>query len=145
LDRLLAELDPAVERLGAAPLTPDRLRVLLDRSEVRAWLIDGPEPGARAHQNLNAPGLLAGRCPRGSGPALLATRRSLPEGLGRGSYLVSRSLPVGPGRWVLIGRIAHVAPARTAGFEQVLASLRAPHGEFWRVHGSVVAQAARAA
>ncbi len=125
--------------LGASPLRADRLRVLLDRSELRAWRIEGegPQPGA--------PGPLAAHCPLGSGPVLLASRRSLPAGIAPGAYVVARSLPVGPGRWVLLGRIAIVAPGRASRFEQLLRSLRAPRGEFWRVHGGVVAQAARAA
>lgn len=136
LDRLLAELAPAVELVGGAPLTRERLRVLLGRVELRAWQLEG---------DSSAPGPLAGRCPLGSGRALLASTRALPDRAASGAYVVARSLPVGPGRWVLLGRPSVVGAGGASRFEQLLRSLRAPPGEFWRVHGGVLAHAARAA
>ncbi len=56
---------------------------------------------------------------------------------------MARSLPVGPGRWVLLGRPAVVGVDRAVGFERLVRSLRAPRGEFWRVHGAVISRAAR--
>lgn len=134
-DRLLAGLTAPVALVGGAPLSADRLRVLLTRSELRAWRIESSE----------APGPLAGCCPLGAGRALFAFGGPPPAGVAPGTYVVARSLPVGPGRWVLIGRPAIVGPGAVSRFEQLLGSLRAPRGEFWRVHGGVVAQAARAA
>ena len=59
--------------------------------------------------------------------------------------MIGRSMPVGPRRWVLLGRASVVAGGQAPAFERMLRSLRAPRGEFWRVHGTVVALAARAA
>ncbi len=136
VERLLEELVGPVALLGAAPLPAERLRVQLARVERRAWLVE----------EFDAPGLCAGRCPLGSGRAQLAFQR-VPGAVlaGRVSYVVASSLPVGPGRWVLLGRPAVVAPSEAGRFERLLRSLRAPPGEFWRVHGGVLAHAARAA
>ena len=113
-----------------------RLSVLLSRAELRAWRVE----------SVDAPGLVAGRCPLGSGRATLAFARE-PRGVPvPGCFVVSRALPVGPGQWLLLGRASIVAGAAAVGeFERLLESLRAPRGEFWRVHGRVLARAARAA
>ncbi len=112
----------------------DRLRALLGRAELRAWRIE----------TSDAPGFWHGRCPLGSGQALIGWTRP-PVGVPEpGALLVARSLPVGPERYLLLGRAAVVAVERASGFERLVRSLRAPRGEFWRVHGAVIARAARA-
>jgi hypothetical protein len=139
LDRLVAELAEPLARLRGGSsddrLSAARLSVLLSRAEVRAWSVDA----------LDAPGLVLGRCPLGSGRAWLSLAR---EPLGEpapGAYLVGRAIPVGPGQWLLMGRISVVAgESAVAEFERLLRSLRAPRGEFWRVHGGVLARTARA-
>lgn len=112
-----------------------RLEVLLDRTELRAWQIEVVEPA----------GVASVHCPLGSGRAQLAWAREPRAPLVTGAFVVARSMPVGPGRWVLLGRARVVAPRDTPAFERLLRSLRAPRGEFWRVHGGVLSQAARAA
>lgn len=135
LHRFLKELEQPVALVGGTPLTVERLLVLLGRAERRAWRVE----------ELHAPGLLAGRCPLGSGSAQLVFARPPGREPAPGAYVVALSLPVGPGRWVLLGRPAIVSPREASRFERLLASLRAPRGEFWRVHGGVISQAARAA
>jgi hypothetical protein len=56
--------------------------------------------------------------------------------------LVARSVPIGPGRWGLLGRAPIVDRAAVADFDALLALLDSPRGEFWRVHGGVLARAA---
>lgn len=60
----------------------------------------------------------------------------------RGAFVVARSVPLGPQRWALLGRPVVVEPSVAADFETLLAALEAPLGEFWRVHGGVLAHAA---
>jgi hypothetical protein len=116
IDRLAVELSSPVECLGVTGWDVDRLRALLGRAELRAWRVEASD----------APGLWHGRCPLGSGQALIGASRpplGLPE---PGSLLVARSLPVGPERYVLLGRAAVVAAERALGFERLIRSLRAP-------------------
>jgi hypothetical protein len=133
IDRLAVELSEPVARLGATGWGADRLRALLGRAELRAWRIE----------DSDAPGLWHGRCPLGSGLASVAWSRPPRRSVVVGAFVVGRSLPIGPGRWVLLGRPAVVVPERAPGFERLLGSLLAPRGEFWRVHGAVIARAAR--
>jgi hypothetical protein len=135
LDRLVSELEEPVALLGADLLSASRLRVLLGRGELRAWRVSSDAPA----------GLLSVDCPLGAGPATLATARPLGATPLRGDFIVGHSLPVGPRRWILLGKPALVAGPQAGEFEALLRSLRAPRGEFWRVHGTVVAHAARAA
>lgn len=133
IDRLAVELSSPVGRLGVTGWDVERLRVLLARAELRAWRVE----------DSDAPGLWHGRCPLGSGQALLGWSRSPRRAVVAGAFVVGRCLPVGPGRWVLLGRPAVVGVERAAAFERLVRSLRAPKGEFWRVHGGVIARAAR--
>ena len=133
LDRLAVELSEPVARLGGRGWDVERLRALLGRSELRAWRIESSD----------TPGLWHGRCVLGSGPALVASARpalGVPE---PAAILVARSLPIGPERYVLLGRPNVVPVARAGAFERLVRSLRAPRGELWRVHGPVIARAAR--
>ena len=105
---------------------------LLARSELRAWRIE----------SLDGAGVLGALCPLGTGRARLETvRRPLGE-LTRGAIIVARSVPLGPGRWGLLGRAPVVDRAALADFDALLALLDSPRGEFWRVHGGVLARAA---
>jgi hypothetical protein len=133
IDRLAVELSSPVERLGVSGWDVDRLRALLPRAELRAWRVEASD----------APGLWHGRCPLGSGQALVGWSRAPRRAVVAGSFVVARALPVGPGRWVLLGRPAVVGVERAAAFERLIRSLRAPRGEFWRVQGGVIARAAR--
>jgi hypothetical protein len=135
LDRLAAELREQVALLGADGLSTERLRVLLGRAELRVWRVTEVAPG----------GMVTVECPLGAGPASLSLARCPRGEPVAGAFLAGRSMPVGPRRWVLLGRAGVVAPEAAAAFERLLRSLRAPRGEFWRVHGGVLAQAARAA
>ena len=109
--------------------------MLLGRGEVRAWRV----------ASVDGPGLLAVDCPLGAGPASVALASEPERPVVPGAFVIGRSMPVGPRRWVLLGRSSVVSGLPAVRFEQLLHSLRAPRGEFWRVHGTVVAQAARAA
>lgn len=129
--RLARELEERVAHLGATGWSAGRLEALLERAELRAWRIEV----------LSGAGLAGARCLLDGTQALIAWSRPPQGDLGIGGVLVARSLPVGPGRWLLLGRPALVADP--AGFERLVASLRAPRGEFWRVHGGVLARAAR--
>ncbi|HET9719328.1 MAG TPA: hypothetical protein VFP55_04550 [Solirubrobacteraceae bacterium] len=133
IDRLAVELSSPVALLGVSGWSVDRLRALLPRAELRAWRI----------VDSDAPGLWHGRCPLGSGQTLLAWPRPPVGRPEPGAFVVARSLPVGPERCVLLGRPFVVPPARAPMFDRLLRSLRAPRGEFWRVHGAVIARAAR--
>ena len=133
IDRLAVELSSPVARLGVTDWDVERLRVVLGRAELRAWHVE----------NSDAPGLWHGRCPLGSGQALVCWSRAPRRAVDAGTFVVARSLPVGPGRWVLLGRPAVVGVERAPAFERLVQSLRAPRGEFWRVHGGVIARAAR--
>ncbi len=105
---------------------------LLARSELRAWRIE----------SVGAPDLLTGLCPRGAGRARLETIRAPLGELRPGAMVVARSVPLGPERWALLGRVPVVEPSVAADFDWLLASLDAPSGEFWRVHGGVLSHAA---
>jgi hypothetical protein len=133
IDRLAVELSEPVGRLGVTGWNVERLRALLVRAELRAWHVEASD----------APGLWHGRCPLGSGQALVCWSRPPRRAVAAGAFVVARSLPVGPGCWVLLGRPAVVGVERAAAFERLVRSLRAPRGEFWRVHGGVIARAAR--
>ena len=105
---------------------------LLARSELRAWRIE----------SVDGAGLLAALCPLGSGRARLETaRRPLGE-LRPGAIVVARSVPIGPGRWALLGRAPVVDRDAAADFNALFSLLDSPRGEFWRVHGGVLARAA---
>jgi hypothetical protein len=111
---------------------PDRAVELLSRSELRAWRIESAESDVA----------LTALCPLGSGRARLELARP-PVGDPRpGAFVVARSVPLGPQRWVLLGRVPVVERGAAAEFEALLASMGAPRGEFWRVHGAVLARAA---
>jgi hypothetical protein len=110
----------------------ERAVELLARSEVRAWLLESVP--------VSPP--LTASCPRGGGRARLELPdRPLAE-LGPGAFAVARSVPLGPARWLLLGPVSVVGAAAAAAFERLIASLDAPPGEFWRVHGGVLARAA---
>jgi hypothetical protein len=112
----------------------DRAAELLARSELRAWIVDA----------VDESGFLKALCPLGSGRATLAYARLGDSNPEPGSYLVARSVPGGERRWVLLGRASILEGALAARFENMLASLEAPRGEFWLVHGGVLARTARA-
>lgn len=139
LDRLVAELREPATRLCGDPWAPDRERCaarlaeLLSRSELRAWVAETADEDR----------VLAARCPLGSGRALLVLAHEPHELPARGEFLVGRSVPFGPRRYVVIGRPALVPASSTARFGALVSSLRAPRGEFWRVHGAILLAAAR--
>jgi hypothetical protein len=111
---------------------PDRAVELLSRSELRAWRIESVESSVE----------LTALCPLGTGRARLELTRAPAGELRRGAFVVARSVPLGPQRCVLLGRAPVVDRSAAAEFEALLASLSAPRGEFWRVHGAVLARAA---
>jgi hypothetical protein len=125
---------------GDTPLNRLRQRAtgraveLLARSELRAWRIES---------NVET-GILGVICPLGTGQARLETARRALGDLIAGAILVARSVPIGPRRWAILGRATVVDRAAIADFDALLASLDAPRGEFWRVHGGVLARAALA-
>jgi hypothetical protein len=139
LDRLVAELREPAARLCGEHWVPDRewcaerLSELLSRAEPRAWI-------AEAADEMR---VLTARCPLGSGRALLVCAREPDPPPAAGAFLVGLSVPFGPRRYMLMGRPAVVPAAATAHFGALVASLRAPRGEFWRVHGAVLLAAAR--
>ncbi len=139
LDRLVAELEEPAARLGGEQWRPDRewcaarLAELLARAELRAWLVE----------TADEPGVLTACCPLGTGRALVAYAREPSPGPATGGYVVGRSVPFGPRRYLLIGRAAVVERALAPRFSTLITSLRAPRGEFWHVHGAVLARAAR--
>jgi hypothetical protein len=104
---------------------------LLSRSEVRAWRIESA-----------APGPLTAVCSHGGGRSRLELGRAPSGELRSGALAVGRSVPLGPALWLLLGGVAVVDPAAAGEFERLVASLEAPPGEFWRVHGGVLARAA---
>jgi hypothetical protein len=130
-DSPLPDGDTAIWRLRQRSSGP--AVELLSRSELRAWRIDSvPEPAT-----------IMALCPLGGQRARLCLARSPAGDLAAGASLVARSVPVGPGRWVLLGRPRVVDRDATTEFDALLASLDAPRGEVWRVHGGVLARAAR--
>jgi hypothetical protein len=104
---------------------------LLARSELRAWRIES-----------SGGGVLGALCPLGTGRARLETVRGPFGELTAGAMIVARSVPIGPGRWGLLGRAPVVDRAAVGDFDALLARLDSPRGEFWRVHGGVLARAA---
>jgi hypothetical protein len=105
---------------------------LLARSELRVWRVEA----------IGADKLLTASCPLDSGRVRLELARR-PEGqLEPGALIVARSVPLGPERWTLLGAAPIVDPDVQAEFNELIASLDAPRGEFWRVHGGVLAHAA---
>jgi hypothetical protein len=123
---------------GDTPL--ERLRLtrtgraleLLERSELRAWRV----------ASVDGAGVFDALCPLGTGRARLETIRP-PEGeLRPGAFVVARSVPLGPQRWALLGSVPVIPGEIAADFDALLASLEAPPGQFWRVHGGVLARAA---
>jgi SEC-C motif len=104
---------------------------LLSRSELRVWRIESGTASS-----------LRATCPVTGRGARLHVRRRPPTELRPGALLVARSVPLLPERWFLLGTVAIVVPEVTADFEALLSSLDAPRGEFWRVHGGVLARAA---
>jgi hypothetical protein len=112
--------------------SPGRASESLSRSELRAWRIE----------SADGSGLIGALCPLGGGAARLEFPHA-PVGSPReGSFIVARSVPLGPQRWALVGRPVVVEPSVVTDFETLLAALDAPLGEFWRVHGGVLARAA---
>jgi hypothetical protein len=105
---------------------------LLARSELRAWRIESVDGG----------GVLGALCPLGTGRARLETVRPPLGDVRPGAFVVARSVPIGPGRWALLGRAPVVDREAAGDFDALLAVLGAPRGEFWRVHGGVLARAA---
>jgi hypothetical protein len=131
-------LDCPLDGGGDTPLHGIRQRAsgrsveLLARSELRAWRIE----------SVDGAGVLGALCPLGSGRARLETaRRPLGE-LRPGAIVVARSVPIGPGRWALLGRAPVVDGDASADFDALFAVLDSPRGEFWHVHGGVLARAA---
>ncbi len=114
--------------------SPGRAVELLARSELRAWRLESVADAC----NLTA------LCPLGTGRVRLEAARSPAGQLGPGAIVVARSVPLGPERWALLGRAPVVEASVAAEFQALLASLHAPRGEFWRVHGGVLARAATA-
>ena len=135
IDRLVEELAEPVARLGWEDRGwgAARLAELLSRAELRAWRIE----------TADEPGVLFAGCPVEGGRALLAYARAPLGALVPGAFVFARSVPFGPKRYLLVGRAMVVPRARSAEFAALIASLKAPRGEFWGVHGSVLARAAR--
>jgi hypothetical protein len=135
LDRLATELAEPVGLLQGGSWSSARLRALLRRAEVRAWRI----------ASLERDRVVSAVCPRGSGWGLVGWARR-PRGgpAAPDCWLVGRVIPVGPGRWVVIGTPTVVpAGAATRSLALLISGLQAPRGEFWRVHGAVIARTAR--
>jgi hypothetical protein len=109
-----------------------RAAELLARSELRAWRIE----------SVDGAGVLGALCPLGTGRARLETVRRPFGELTAGAMVVARSVSIGPGRWALLGRAPVVDRAAAGDFDALLAWLDSPRGEFWRVHGGVLARAA---
>jgi hypothetical protein len=107
---------------------------LLARSELRAWRVE----------SAPSPRLLSAVCPLHHGRAQLDLAREPAGDAEPGTVVVARSVPVGAERWALLGSVPVVAPEVAGEFEQLLRTLDAPRGEIWRVHGGVLARAARA-
>ncbi len=103
---------------------PERAVELLARSEIRAWRIESPPLAVCA---------LSGNRVR------LESARGAIE---PGAVAVGRSIPLGPERWLLLGNASSVGAREAPAFERLIGALHAPVGEFWRVHGGVLARAA---
>jgi hypothetical protein len=136
---LVAELRQPAECLSGDDWEPDRdwcaarLSELLLRAEQRAWVVEA----------VDEPLAVTARCPIGTGSAVLAYAREPIPSPTPGAFLVGRSVPFGPNRYLLIGRPAVVSGIGAVRLAALIASLRAPRGEFWRVHGAVLLRAAR--
>ncbi len=118
---------------------------LLARSEVRAWRMESAASrieSATSRIESAAAGSLTAVCPHGGGRSRLELPRAPSAELRSGALVVGRSVPLGPARWLLLGSTSVIEPELAAPFERLVASLDAPPGEFWRVHGGVLARAA---
>ena len=102
----------------------ERAVELLARSEFRAWRIEAPPLAVCAHRR----------------DRVRLERRQ--AGLEPGAIAVGRSIPLGPQRWLLLGHVSSIGERDAPAFERMIGSLHAPAGEFWRVHGGVLARAA---
>jgi hypothetical protein len=142
LDAELSFLPDCPLEGGDTPLQRIRQRAtvraveLLARSELRAWRVESVAGGG-----VGA-GILDALCPLGTGRARLETVRRPVGAVTPGAMLVARSVPIGPRRWGLLGRAPVVDRAAVGDFDALLAVLGSPRGEFWRVHGGVLARAA---
>ncbi|MDQ6779356.1 MAG: hypothetical protein M3071_24720, partial [Actinomycetota bacterium] len=130
LDCPLDSGDTALHRMRQR--ASGRALELLARSELRAWRIE----------SVDGAGVLGALCPLGTGRARLETVRRPLGSVAPGAMLVARSVPVAPGRWGLLGRTPVVDLEAVGAFDELLAVLDSPRGEFWRVHGGVLARAA---
>jgi hypothetical protein len=111
---------------------PARGLELLARSELRAWRVESLASGNG----------FGGICGLGTGRGRVEEASDIAGEMRRGSIVVGRSVPLGPERWAMVGRARVVDPVVAAEFDALLASLNAPRGEEWRVHGGLVAAAA---
>jgi hypothetical protein len=130
LDCPLPDGETPLWRLGRE--APGRPVELLGRSELRAWRVEAVAGSAT----------LGALCPLGTGPALLELCSKPVGELVRGAFVVGRCVPLGPQRWLLLGGAVVVDRAAARDFEALIATLDAPRGELWRVHGGVLARAA---
>jgi hypothetical protein len=103
---------------------PELAVELLARSEIRAWRIESPA--------------LAVCALSGDRVRLEPARGAIDSG----AVAVGRSIPLGPERWLLLGNVSSVGAGEAPAFERFIRALHAPVGEFWRVHGGVLARAA---
>jgi hypothetical protein len=163
LDRLAEFYDGGIEAFGPAGPAPELLRAahlwflldcplpagetplwrarterseraieLLARSELRAWQIE----------SRSTFGPLLARCPLGTSRARLELPSEPAGPLCADAFVVARSVPLSPGRWLLLGAAPVVGPPFSGDFARLVASLDAPAGAFWHVHGGVLARAA---
>jgi hypothetical protein len=130
LDCPLLDGETPLWRLGRE--APGRAVELLGRSELRAWRVEAVGGSAS----------LGALCPLGTGPALLQLCSEPVGELVRGAFVVGRSVPLGPQRWLLLGGAVVVDRGAAPDFEALIATLDAPRGELWRVHGGVLGRAA---
>lgn len=140
LERLALELQPSAASLVGGEWRAERewsatrLSELLSRAQLRAWEVETAD---------GCP-VLSALCPLGDGRALLAYARVPQTAPTPGALVVARSVPFGPRRYLLVGRPIVVAGAAAGGLRALIGSLRAPRGEYWHVHGAVIARAAHA-
>jgi hypothetical protein len=104
---------------------------LLARSELRAWRVESLASGTG----------FGGICALGTGRGRVEVVSESAGEIRRGSIVVGRAVPLGPERWAIVGRARVVDRLVAAEFDALLASLNAPRGEEWRVHGGLVAAA----
>jgi hypothetical protein len=112
--------------------TSERTAELLGRSEIRPWRIEG----------VSGPRVVSAACARNGGRSRVELARAPRGELRPGAIAVGRSVPLGPARWLLLGTASVLVGASAREFERLVASLGAPPGEFWSVHGGVLARAA---